>query len=449
MDPQQFTTMAKKFQSVLDEEVLNERGQALGLLKRKRLVTPFRLGLSVIASMATQHVRTIADLHRQFNEVWELNSDYNAFYKQLLKSSAPEFFLSSLSAIMSQLTMKVLGFEAAAAFSEFDRLILQDGSSFALHQALAHVFPGRFNTVSPAAVELHCTMDLLQDAPLVITLSPDTDSEHDYRPEPESLRGDLLLADRGYLDLTYLSDIDRHGGFFIVRSKAGLNPRVIDAYREDGQRLKSSQDRDFQAITSKFPKQQRAELDVEWLIEGEPFRVRLIVSWNPQTKCFDYLLTNLPKSRYTISMICLGYKLRWQVELLFKEWKSYTNLHKFDTEKETISEALIWASLAASAIKRFLAHAAERLLEVTISTRKASMPSAYHLPALFRALRDGDGPWYRRAFKAMMAYLGNNAKRAHPKRDDQTGRSRLGLKPRFQIPHQQELKDDCEQPAAA
>jgi len=292
-------------------------------------------------------------------------------------------------------------------------------------------------------------MDLLQDAPLVITLSPDTDSEHDYRPEPESLRGDLLLADRGYLDLTYLSDIDRHGGFFIVRSKAGLNPRVIDAYREDGQRLKSSQDRDFQAITSKFPKQQRAELDVEWLIEGEPFRVRLIVSWNPQTKCFDYLLTNLPKSRYTISMICLGYKLRWQVELLFKEWKSYTNLHKFDTEKETISEALIWASLAASAIKRFLAHAAERLLEVTISTRKASMPSAYHLPALFRALRDGDGPWYRRAFKAMMAYLGNNAKRAHPKRDDQTGRSRLGLKPRFQIPHQQELKDDCEQPAAA
>ena len=449
MDPRQFTTMANKFQSILDEEVLNERGQALGLLKRKRLVTPFRLGLSVIASMATQHVQTIADLHRQFNELWELDSDYNAFYKQLLKSSTPAFFLTSLCDIMSQLSMKVLGFEAGAAFSEFGRLILHDGSSFALHQALAEVFPGRFNAVSPAAVELHCTLDLLQDAPIVITLSPDTDSEHDYRPEPESLRGDLLLADRGYLDLTYLRDIDRHGGFFIVRSKAGLNPRVIDAYREDGKRLKSCQDRDFQAITGKFPKQQRAELDVEWLIEGEPFRVRLIVSWNPQTKCFDYLLTNLPKSRYTISMICLGYKLRWQVELLFKEWKSYTNLHKFDTEKETISEALIWASLAASAMKRFLAHAAEHLLEVVISTRKASMPSAYALPELFRSLRGGDGPWYRRAFEAMIMYLGNNAKRAHPKRDDRTGRSRLGLKPLFQVSGQKRLKDSGEQPAAA
>ncbi len=449
MDRRQVTTMSNQFQAILNEEVLNKRGQALGLLKRKRLVTPFRMGLSVIASMVTQQVQTIADLHRQFNELWELDSDYNAFYKQLDKSATPAFFLASLSDIMSQLSMKVLGFEAGAAFSEFGRLILQDGSSFALHQALANVFPGRFNAVSPAAVELHCTMDLLQDAPIVISLSPDTDAEHDYRPEPESLRGDLVLADRGYLDLTYLRDIDRHGGFFLMRSKAGLNPRVLDAYREDGQRIKSCQDRDFQAIASTWPNQQRAELEVEWLIAGEPFRARLIVSWHSKDRCLHDLLTNLPKDRYDIRMICLGYKLRWQVELLFKEWKSHTNLHKFDTEKEEISESLIWASLAASAIKRFLAHAAAHLLEVVISTRKASMPSAYELPELFRALRYGEGLWYRRAFEAIMTSLGKNAKRAHPKRDERTGRSRLGLKPLFQLSTHKGRQENREQLTAA
>jgi hypothetical protein len=209
MDPQQFNIMANKFQSVLDAEVLNERGKQLGFAKRKRLMTPFRLALSVIASMATQQVQSVADLHRQFNELWQLQTDYKAFHNQLLKSTAPEFFLESLSHIMSQLTMKVLGFEAGEAFSEFGRVILQDGSSFALHEALATIFPGRFHTVSPGAVELPCTLDLLQDAPLIIALSPDTDSEHDYRPKPEELKGDLLLADRGYLDLTYLRDIDR------------------------------------------------------------------------------------------------------------------------------------------------------------------------------------------------------------------------------------------------
>ena len=51
------------------------------------------------------------------------------------------------------------------------------------------------------------------------------------------------------------------------------------------------------------------------------------------------------------------------------------------------------------------------------------MPSAYDLPELFRALRHGDGPWYRRAFKAMIDYLGRNARRAHHERDARTGRS--------------------------
>src|SRR5205809_601451 len=85
MDRHQSTSMANKFQAVLDADVLNARGKQLGFAKRERLITPFRLGLSVVASMATQQVQTIADLHRQFNELWAFESDYKAFYTQLHK----------------------------------------------------------------------------------------------------------------------------------------------------------------------------------------------------------------------------------------------------------------------------------------------------------------------------------------------------------------------------
>ena len=145
----------------------------------------------------------------------------------------------------------------------------------------------------------------------------------------------------------------------------------------------------------------------------------------------------------------MGYKLRWQVELVFKEWKSYANLHAFDTANEHIAEALIWASLAASALKRFLAHAAEHLLEVVVSTRKAAMTPAYVLPELFRALRSGAGLWYRRVFEAMIRYLGSNAKRAHPQRDARTGRSRLGLKPVFELTDHKAFMDSKEERVAA
>src|SRR5213596_4379622 len=105
-------------------------------------------------------------------------------------------------------------------------------------QHLCNTFPGRFNTVKPAAVALHGTMDVLRDTPITIVLTPDTDSEQDYLPAPASLKGSLFLADRGYLNLTYLSDVAHQGGFFVVRAKEALNPLVIAAYREDGKPLK-------------------------------------------------------------------------------------------------------------------------------------------------------------------------------------------------------------------
>jgi hypothetical protein len=448
MDRPKLTTMANKFQAVFNAPTLDAQGHDLDFCQRQRLITPFRFGLSVVASMAASEVHTIAGLHRQFNALWDLDVSYKGFYDQLAKPECGTFLHSRLCDMMDKLTLKVLGFQNGHALSEFGRILIQDGSSFALHDALRDVFPGRFNAVNPAAVEIHCTLDLLQGTPLCMVLTPDTASEQDFLPEPASLKGDLLLTDRGYLNLPYFQDVCRHGGFFVVRAKEGLNPRIVSAYREDGKHLRAFEDRDFQAMKLKFPKKRRFHLVVEWIIDGRIFRLRMIVSWNKQTKCFFYLLTNLPEDRYDIDHICLIYKLRWQVELLFKEWKSYANLHAFNTTKEEIAEALIYASLAAAAIKRFLAHATEQVLEVVISTQKAAMNPAYVLPELFRALRHGEGPGFYRAFEELIRYLGRNARRAHPKRDERTGRSKLGLKPVFQLTDTQDLTDNFEEEAA-
>ena len=58
---------------------------------------------------------------------------------------------------------------------------------------------------------------------------------------------------------------------------------------------------------------------------------------------------------------------------MFKEWKSYANLHAFDTQNASIAEGLVWASICAALLKMFLAHAAQRLIQVAISTRTAAM----------------------------------------------------------------------------
>ena len=119
------------------------------------------------------------------------------------------------------------------------------------------------------------------------------------------------------------------------------------------------------------------------------------------------------------------------MELLLKAWKSYVNLHAFDTANPAIVEGLIWAAIAAAALKRFLAYMTQLLAEVPMSTRKVAMCAVHVLGAIIRALQSGDVPGLYAALEAAVTYLACHAQRAHPKRDRHRGRSQLGLEPLF------------------
>src|SRR5437016_108258 len=235
--------IADKVQWVFSEALLNACGKEVKLCRRQRVITPFRLGLALTATCASQHVETIADFHCGFNALFGTTITYKAFYNQVAKSHFADFARTMAARLISDMTLKVLGFEKGRAFGEFRHIVIQDGSSFAIHDGLREVFPGRFTAVKPAAVALHTTLDLLCDAPPTVVLPPDPASAQAFLPGPASLRDSLLLADRGYIDLGYLHRVSQQGGFFIIRAKAGMNPQVVEAFREDGTRLRSATSR--------------------------------------------------------------------------------------------------------------------------------------------------------------------------------------------------------------
>src|SRR6476620_3371261 len=417
MDHGQLSMVADKFQWVFSEPLLNACGKEVKFCRRQRVITPFRLGLALTATCASQHVETIADFHCGFNALFGTTITYKAFYNQVAKPHFADFARTMTERLISEMTLKVLGFAKGQALAAFRHIVIQDG--------LRDVFPGRFKAVKPAAVERHTTMDLLCDAPSTVALPPDTTSEQAFLPEPASLQASLLLADRGYVDLHYLRRVQDEGGFCLIRAKAGMNPQVLEAFREDGKRLRSRRNKSLQAIHAKLPKRQRVELVVQWQVDGAPLCLRLILSWNRRTKSFCSFLTNLPSQGYPIEVICRAYKWRWQVELLFKEWKSYAHLHAFDTENPAIVEGLIWTAIAAAALKRFLAHMTQLLLEVPMSTRKVAMCAVHALGGIVQALKIGDVAGLYAAIEAAITYLACHAQRAHPKRDRHTGRSQL------------------------
>ena|SRR2546421_4916887 len=200
MDHGQLRMVADKFQGVFSETLLNACGKEGKFCRRQRVITPFRLGLALTATCASQRVETIAAFHGGFHALCGTPITSKAFSNQVAKPPFADCARPMPERLIRARTLQGLGFAKGHACAAFRPIVMQDGSSLALHDGVREVFPGRGKVVKPAAVAWHTTMDLRCDAPTTVVLPPDTTRAQAFLPEPTSLRARLLLADRGDVD---------------------------------------------------------------------------------------------------------------------------------------------------------------------------------------------------------------------------------------------------------
>lgn len=416
------TKMRAALARALSVDDVNQLGRATGQSKRLRTVTPHRLFLSIISGLAGSKVESLADLLREFNHQNEVTVAYKAFYNRLARPGFAKFMHAMFTRLVERLSIQTLKPEGHTAVSRFKDIVIQDGSSFALKKALVGVFPGRFTTIEPAAVEIHATYSGFSDEVAAVQIAPDKEAERQFLPAASELRDRLLLADRGYPGVEYFEAVREHGGSFIMRLSRGHDPWVRAAW-VDGKRVQLPKLLRLSAFIAQND-QRRMDLDVEYE-RGKrmvDFRV-LVLPGNEKT--MTRLCTNLPRTPFSLDLVSRLYRFRWQIELLFKEWKSYANLHKFDTANEHIAAGLIWASLCAAVLKRFLAHAAQLVGGKPISTRRVAMCAGHIIDEVVMALLACVS--IASAFHDGIAFLLANARRSNPKRDRKAGRLGSGL----------------------
>src|SRR5207248_7568190 len=126
MDHGQLSMVADKFQWVFSEPLLNACGTEAKLCRRQRIITPFRLGLALTATCASQPVETLADFHRGFNALWGTAITYKAFYNQVAKPHFADFARTMTERLISEMTLKVLGFAKGHAFAAFRHIVIRD-----------------------------------------------------------------------------------------------------------------------------------------------------------------------------------------------------------------------------------------------------------------------------------------------------------------------------------
>ena len=400
MSTPELTKLSHTLARALSVDQVNQLGRDTGQAERLRTVTPHRLFLAIVSTLGSGRVESLADLLRAFNYQNGVAVAYKAFYNRLARAGFATFMQHMLTRLLDQLRLQTLTPEGARAVGRFADIVIQDGSSFAVKPALARAFPGRFTTIEPAAIEVHATYSGFADEVSHVALAPDAQAERPFLPNPATLRDRLLLADRGYPGVDYFEAVDAHGGAPVAK----------------GMRLSRMLTRQTGHVV---------DLDVEF-VRGQRLVGLRVVALPGRDTAMTRLCTNLPRTPFSTDLIGRLYRFRWQIELYFKEWKSYANLHQFDTANPHIAAGLIWASLCAAVLKRFFAHAAQRVGPgAAISTRRVAMCAHHLFDDLVAALLVGTG--LRRALRHGLRYLLANARRSNPDRDKRRGRLRAGL----------------------
>lgn len=416
----------KKLKYILSEKKLNRLGQKTGFTKRVRNITSFHLVTSMIATLGDKKTNYLSEILRYYNQLTEQNIQYKPFHNQLVKPELAELMREVTNKVFNHWINDVLKY-TKSNFSIFDNILIQDGSSIMLHHSLKDEYPGRFTNTCPAAIELHATLNLTQGCFEKASITPDSFSERDELPELEALKGQLLLADRGYYSGSYIHNLTKAGGYYVLRAKGLKVVKVHKAYLQNGKEFTIEAPVKLCELMPKFPKKDLIDMDIE--IKKELTRV--IAYWSKKEKKYTLLVTNLNRDKFTAIEIGNLYRLRWQVELLFKECKSYNNLQGFQTSSATLQESLIYVSLIVTTLKRFVTGCIEKIFKVEMSTMVVAKTTNSWWINILRAVIKKRRKGLVKAVNEGFEFLSKNAKRAHPKRTKETGVLRDGLEPDF------------------
>ena len=192
--------------------------------------------------------------------------------------------------------------------------------------------------------------------------------------------------------------------------RTNTNPCILSASPS----LETHSGKLFQNVPLK--KKRDYEFSVRFENHEHIFRhLRLIALWNPASKKHVLLLTNTDQAVLDLTAIGRLYRLRWQIELLFKELKSHTELRRFLTANEHIAEGFIGATLCALIIRRFLLASAQSLSGKKLSFHKAAISARSFIPQ-FITCALGQFEKLRQCLDHIFAFLTQNMFFSNPRR---------------------------------
>lgn len=230
-----------------------------------------------------------------------------------------------------------------AQLEQFKEVSIVDSTQVALPECLRVAFAGSGGNASSASIKFQLRFDYLAGHISALDVEAGRQSDHKCQLHRQRLtKGSLQLFDLGYFDQSALADITQAEAYFICRLhpqvglyksvKASKSIDMVDwlkhlkGDRYEFEHYVGSQERvPVRVLLQRLPpdiiEERRRKAQATARRKGKTYSQShlALLDWS-------ILITNVPHERLSFEQVMALYPIRWQIELIFKLWKSHAKL---------------------------------------------------------------------------------------------------------------------------
>ena len=337
--------LERSLEEVFTPDELMSAAKDTGFCKRKSKLNPFVFFDLLMYDSSSAKSKSLNQLAVESISAHDISISKQGIDKRFNNQAVD--FLKIL--IEKQLSVELRQQIEPGWLSLFNRVIIKDSTRFEIPEVYKDYLPGTGGSSSKAGACLQFEYDIkgggITDLSLTAGNKPDNSNASNVLDTIAS--NDLVIRDLGYFTFRSFSNIMSKGAFFISR----LMPKARIYNMKDG----VLEELNYKILYDMMKKHGLSRMGKDVLIGNEPkIPVRLIMEILPDevyaqrmrksNKChkrkgrrtsekfkflsrFNFIITNVSEDVLPIEVVPALYKIRWQVELIFKIWKSIIGIH--------------------------------------------------------------------------------------------------------------------------
>lgn len=341
--------------------MINEKAKETGFIKRIRKLPASKFINTLMFAFCNQAKTSLPDIAADLNQQFDIDISKEGIHKKFT-SQAVDFLKVLIKEQLSQQFTFPIDNHLKASFPSIK---IKDSTKFSLPEIYNVDYPGFGNfSKTNGLMNIQYEYDLISGNWEYIELTNcKRNDQQDSKETIDSIsKGDLHIRDLGYITPTYLKAIIQKEAYFLNRM-----PSQVNVYSVEKKLI------DWKGINGKFNKTGINTLEMKVLIyEKHNLPCRLIIervddneykrrlkhadksaknrnvglSERHKMRCrYNTFITNVDKEALPVEKIKKTYYLRWQIELVFKTWKSFFEIDKVKKVKKERMECQLLAKL--------------------------------------------------------------------------------------------------------